>query len=635
MKSQRGAITLYVTVACLFILIVGIVAYVGTSSRQATQLAALNKLEEQYNNNETTAEDLYQQYDGGDIIPIYTPEQFAKVGSGEEVYVEQTGKFYVFGTDKTYMFYGVPEDLTFYLEQLTDEIKEQIKVEIGAGSTESGVTKGILTLTKSTNQLVTSLTITATAKTEDGIQIYVPPTGSETVYQTGITEISETYEVTRNGIYTFSVVDQNGKVTDAEIQITNIVTDGIGMVVNETEWTKNDVILTVTWPTGSEKGSKEIKIGDGSWTRYTGASTVLTISENATIKARVTDGNEEKKTNEIIIGNIDKAQPTLAATDGILTIEEGVSCDVTTLFEYDKNGLAPLTNVTYTLNDVAISNTNRLAPNATYAIDCTITKANGYELTATKNVQVNYAAGGNATAIANNPWGYYGKTVTNYECTNSAGAENWQIFHSDGENIYLISEDYLEQEYIPAGRNSSVIRKYSSGYYFDYIIADYDGIVNVRDETITDPKVHKWAEYEANYNSTDASNASKTIAYLLDTNVWSVYKNTSYADYAIGSPTVQLFFASLSDKYPEKRINVYVDESAYSFTNKDGEEIWPTSIQLVEDSLYTLDNGTQYILRLPSFYSSNSDYIYSSFGFREHRYCSHSRRLYSSLLCNL
>ena len=134
MRSEKGAITLYVAVVCLFVLTVGIIAYIGTSNRQAAQLAALKRIEEQYNNTELRAEDLYLEYDGGDIVPVYTPEQFTKVGSGEEVFVEQTGKIYTFSTDKTYMFYGNPEDFSTLMETMKTEIKDEISMELAVAS---------------------------------------------------------------------------------------------------------------------------------------------------------------------------------------------------------------------------------------------------------------------------------------------------------------------------------------------------------------------------------------------------------------------------------------------------------------------------------------------------------------------
>ena len=78
----------------------------------------------------------------------------------------------------------VPEDLTNLLNQLKQEIKDEVKVEIGAGTgTDQGtVTSGILKLTRSTNQLVNSLTITATAESENGIITYVNADGEEKIY---------------------------------------------------------------------------------------------------------------------------------------------------------------------------------------------------------------------------------------------------------------------------------------------------------------------------------------------------------------------------------------------------------------------------------------------------------------------
>lgn len=259
MKQEKGAIVLYVSVVCLFILIIGVIAYMGTANRQATQLAELKKIEEQYQNSELTANDLYQEYDGGDIVPIYTPQQFAKVGSGEEVYVAQTGKFYTFSIDKTYMFYGVPEDLDLLLSELKEEIKSEIKIELGTGSggTDLGTVKvGVLTLTKNTNKLTDSVTITATASSEKGITQYIMPDGTEKIYEDEVTEITETYTITANGRYVFKVVESDGTISDAEIVVTNVIANNIGMKLSTEDWTNQDVVLTVTWPDGSEARSK-------------------------------------------------------------------------------------------------------------------------------------------------------------------------------------------------------------------------------------------------------------------------------------------------------------------------------------------------------------------------------------------
>ncbi len=80
----------------------------------------MEQIEKSYSKGENAAE-LYASYEGGDIVPIYTPEQFAKVGTGETVYVAETGKIYTFSTDKTYMFYGQSEDITEIINKIIDE----------------------------------------------------------------------------------------------------------------------------------------------------------------------------------------------------------------------------------------------------------------------------------------------------------------------------------------------------------------------------------------------------------------------------------------------------------------------------------------------------------------------------------
>ena len=83
MKEEKGAVVLYVTVVCLFLLIIGITAYIGVSNKQAAQIAQLKQIEQSYQTTELQELELYKQYEGGDIVPVYTTQQFEKVGSGE------------------------------------------------------------------------------------------------------------------------------------------------------------------------------------------------------------------------------------------------------------------------------------------------------------------------------------------------------------------------------------------------------------------------------------------------------------------------------------------------------------------------------------------------------------------------
>ena len=567
MKSEKGALVLYVSVACLFLLIVGITAYIGVSNKQAGQIAKLKRIEQNYNNSNVTAEELYKSYDGGDVIPIYTPEQFAKVGSGEEVYVKETGKFYTFSIDKTYMFYGVPEDLTNLLNKLKQEIKNEVKVEIGTGGTQQGtVTSGILKLTKSTNQLVNSLTITATAESENDIITYIDGSRVEKLYNSGTKSIEETYTVTANGNYVFSVVESDGTISDATMVVTNVVSDSIRMTPSTTNWTNKDVTLTITWPNGSEKGVKEIQIDNGNWTRYTGIETTLTISENCTVKARVTNGTDEMKTNSVTISNIDKADPIVVAKslDSAKLKEDGTVA-ISDYFTYSANGIAPISKVEYTTNGTTIDGT--VLPLGG-EIKCTVTKANGAVISKTQNIQ--YLSGGNATEIANNAEIYYGREITNYTDPNGDPDIKWQIYYADKDSntIYLIADRYARNSYIPQSKGSYSINK--SGDYEIDISSIYQAYTG--SASITDSRVKKLISWVSSYPSSTNTNI-KSVAYLLDIDLWNAqYKDSTYGAYAIGGPTIELLCKSYKDTHPERYIECAdMNRNGYNVKWSDGE----------------------------------------------------------------
>ncbi len=107
MRSEKGAITLYVSIACLFVLIVGISSYVISVNKQAAQVKLLNQIESQYSLGGDLNE-INRSYEGGDIIPINSLENFKKIGTGEEVFVN--GKKYTFSTNATY---ELKTDLTY------------------------------------------------------------------------------------------------------------------------------------------------------------------------------------------------------------------------------------------------------------------------------------------------------------------------------------------------------------------------------------------------------------------------------------------------------------------------------------------------------------------------------------------
>ncbi len=59
-----------------------------------------------------------------------------------------------------------------------------------------------------------------------------------------------------------------------------------------------------------------------------------------------------------------------------------------------------------------------------------------------------------AMRVAAAPELYYGKTITGYTgYGKESSGYNWQIYHSDGKNIYIITTDYILASDCPNGKN--------------------------------------------------------------------------------------------------------------------------------------------------------------------------------------
>ena len=139
-----------------------------------------------------------------------------------------------------------------------------------------------------------------------------------------------------------------------------------------------------------------------------------------------------------------------------------------------------------------------------------------------------------ASQVALVPTTYYGKTV-NYSAN---GVSDWRVFYSNGTNIFLISSNFAEATNIPAGAGMTTESTYRT--YWASAPA-----------TIDTSNRHDDLFMATNYiinNST--GNNSKCASRLLDTGLWSGYVNPTYADYAIGGPTIEMWIASWNAKYP-------------------------------------------------------------------------------------
>ena len=156
----------------------------------------------------------------------------------------------------------------------------------------------------------------------------------------------------------------------------------------------------------------------------------------------------------------------------------------------------------------------------------------------------------NADSVEENAKEIYGKYVLNYDSDGVTGVA-WRILHSDGENIYLIADDFIEYDKIPCSTIQGVKteNKPNQGQrtrcaYFSNILSDYNGSSDI---TSSNP-AYKWLSQYYNMGYQSSSSGMKEVAYMLDTYAWEEFKMDS-ALYAIGGPTLEMWFNSYNKKY--------------------------------------------------------------------------------------
>ena len=100
-KSEKGAITLVVLTGMLLLTAFLMSMYIQLSNKAQTTAETTEKIAQRYNNIEQ-ANMIYDSYfTDTNIIPIYTREQLAQIGSGEQVLINN--KVYTFSTDGYYI----------------------------------------------------------------------------------------------------------------------------------------------------------------------------------------------------------------------------------------------------------------------------------------------------------------------------------------------------------------------------------------------------------------------------------------------------------------------------------------------------------------------------------------------------
>ena len=123
--------------------------------------------------------------------------------------------------------------------------------------------------------------------------------------------------------------------------------------------------------------------------------------------------------------------------------------------------------------------------------------------------------------------------------------------NSDGTKNYIQAED----------------RNTNGRYGFDINESGYSGTADIAENI-----ANKWLKQytEAGYTASKAYGNGNGTAYLLDTNEWAGFKDSTYAQYAVGAPTLELFAASYNKTHQNRTIETQVEELGYDVKWSDG-----------------------------------------------------------------
>ena len=353
---------------------------------------------------------------------------------------------------------------------------------------------------------------------------------------------------------------------------------GIRILTNiePTGWTKGPVKVNITIKSNNGlakiKPEKEEEIDVGGKTEY--VITKENITQNTTFKYEVTD-NQGTTTNKTIeIKNIDTNAPTKCEIEKTENTEEGLK--ITVNAEDEESGIEKIEyHVIDGDNKEEIYTTNLIKlEKGTYNIYAiAYDKAGNTKQSSTQNIKIYKTYTGiTAQMVANEPSKYYGLKVINYVSQN--GQNDWKIFYSDGEHIFLITGDYIDTTEPNRINSATGMKTYKCRAYWDSV----PNFQTVDSEVL---KRFKAAELQSKNNN------SRCASTLLNTNNWSSYKDSEdKAESAIGSPTIQMLIDSWNNLYENIDGKLYIKSSANGYYVGNRENPSTYSIELKEKKGY-------------------------------------------------
>ena len=181
---------------------------------------------------------------------------------------------------------------------------------------------------------------------------------------------------------------------------------------------------------------------------------------------------------------------------------------------------------------------------------------------------------------------------------------DWRIFYNDEEHVFIIAADYVLN-------TSSYLDNVGTGMSTLNTCNLYWNTAPTTAQTVNSSILslfkQNWTDYSTNENG-------RCVSTLLNTNNWDGFVNSTYADYAIGGATLEMWVASWNEKgYTQLYTNT--NEMGYCVGNTENPETFNYSLLSdsgYNDTLYfphqsTVDNCYGYWLASPS--ASYTNYL--------------------------
>ncbi len=164
---------------------------------------------------------------------------------------------------------------------------------------------------------------------------------------------------------------------------------------------------------------------------------------------------------------------------------------------------------------------------------------------------------------------YIGKYVTNYKPAGVTDVK-WRIFYigkdptDTGENnIYLIADHYVPRNELPAKNGKTPnVGSDSSGNrtaYFTDVYSEYAGSSSIENSNPAYNWLNQWNVYLSNNSTSSTYENIRSVAYMMDTEIWNKFGIVNISKYAIGGPTLELFAKSYNTVHLNQTIDTKVD----------------------------------------------------------------------------